>query len=67
MTTMEIARITVEEVKRKLDHGDAILVVDVRSREAYDQSHIKGALSLPGKETEARFRELPSGQTIISY
>lgn len=67
MTTMEVPRITVEEVKRMLDHGDGVLVVDVRSREAYDQSHIKGALSLPGKEAEARFHELPSGRTIVCY
>ena len=63
----EIARITAEEVKGRLDRGEAVLLVDVRSREAYDQSHIKGALSLPGKEAEARLRELLPGRTIVCY
>jgi phage shock protein E len=67
MTPMEIPRISVEEVKRRLDHGEGILLLDVRSREAYDQSHIKGALSLPGKEAETRFREVPTGRTIVCY
>lgn len=67
MTTMDIPRITVEEVKRRLDHGDAISLVDVRIREAYDQSRIKGALSLPAKEAEARSGELPPGRTIVCY
>ena len=67
MNMTEIPRITAGEVKGKLDREDAVLVVDVRSREAYDQSHIKGALSLPGKEAAARFRELPPGRSIVCY
>ena len=63
----EIPRITAEAVKGRLDRGEAVLLVDVRSREAYGQSHIRGALSLPGKEAEARLGELPTGRTIVCY
>jgi rhodanese-related sulfurtransferase len=67
MNPMEVPRITIGEVKKRLDEGEAIVLVDVRIREAYDQSHIKGALSLPAKEAEARFHELPPGRTIVCY
>jgi len=63
----EIPRITVGDVKEKLDRGEGVFLVDVRTREAYDQSHIKGALSLPAKEAEQRMGELPSGRTVVCY
>ena len=64
---MEIARISAEEAKRRIARGERILLVDVRNREAYDRSHIQGALSLPVKEAEARSQELPAGRTIVAY
>jgi rhodanese-related sulfurtransferase len=67
MNPMEVPRISIGEAKRRLDEGEAIVLVDVRMREAYDQSHIKGALSLPVKEAETRLHELPQGRLIICY
>jgi len=67
MLTTEIPRITADETKRRLDAGGRILLVDVRSREAYDRSHIPGALSVPVKDIEARFREVPVDRTVVTY
>jgi len=43
----EIPRISVGEVKAKLDEGSYIVVVDVRSKAAYDMDHIVGSISIP--------------------
>ncbi len=67
MNPMEVPRIAIWEAKKRFDEGEAMVFLDVRLREAYDQSHIKGALSLPAKEVEARFHELPPDRTIVCY
>lgn len=61
-----IPRITPEELRAALRRKRAILV-DVRSLEAYKDRHIKGALSIPVDQIEARVKELPRGKTIAAY
>jgi len=39
------------------DRGEAV-IVDVRSREAYEAGHIPGALNVDGTEIDARAAEL---------
>ncbi len=59
-------RITVAELKQKLDAGQAV-VYDTRARTAYDQEHIKGALSMPTGEVAGRAGELPRDKLIVFY
>ena len=40
-------RISAEEAKARLDSGDGVTVVDVRTEEEYRSGHIPGALCLP--------------------
>jgi rhodanese-related sulfurtransferase len=42
--------------------GMDLLLIDVRSRAAWDQGHVPGALHLPVAELEARLAELPPPQ-----
>jgi rhodanese-related sulfurtransferase len=42
-----ILRISVENVKAKLDAGSNIVIVDNRAQSAYDRNHIAGAISIP--------------------
>jgi rhodanese-related sulfurtransferase len=37
---------TVDEVKQKLDHGDKVLLVDVREESEYAKDHLPGAIHL---------------------
>jgi len=37
---------TVDEVKQKLDHGDKVLLVDVREESEYAKDHLPGAVHL---------------------
>jgi rhodanese-related sulfurtransferase len=60
-------RITLDEFKKLLDAGK-VLVVDVRSAEAYRAGHIPGALSVPVTQIESRAEELKSAQkAIVTY
>src|ERR1043165_389809 len=60
------ARINVAELKQKLDAGEAV-VYDTRAKTAYDQEHIKGALSMPSNEVATRAGELPKDKLIVFY
>ena len=60
------ARITVAELKQKLGAGEAV-VYDTRAKTAYDQEHIKGALSMPSNEVANRTGELPKDKLIVFY
>lgn len=62
-----VPRISLEELKEKLDAGDDLVIVDVRSKEEFDQGHVPGAVSIPYAEIEARYRELPRDKEIITY
>ncbi len=64
---MEVPRTAAKEVKRRLDKGAALLIVDVRSREDYDRAHIAGAMSLPIAEIEHRYSELAHERVIVCY
>jgi len=66
-TADEVPRITPNELKRFLDAGQDVIVVDARSRASYDHLHIPGALSIPLDEIEARYDELPKGKKIVLY
>lgn len=62
----DVPRISLEETRRKLDSGQAILV-DVRSKESYDSSHAQGALSIPETEVDSRLSEIPRDVEVILY
>ncbi len=63
----EVLRISVQEVKAKLDAGANIVIVDSRSKTEYDQSHIVGAISLPFETMAAPYSELDGYDEIITY
>lgn len=59
-------RVTGEEARKALAKGEAVLV-DVRSKEAYETGHAKGAVSLPLSDLSARMGELPKDKLVITY
>lgn len=64
-----IPRITAQELKAKIDKGDALVVVDVRTGKDYADSRIKikGAVRIPIVQLEERYTELPKDKEIIFY
>ncbi len=54
-------------VKRLVDAGEAIILVDLRPAEAYRKGHLPGARWLPVAELERRFNEIPRAGRVILY
>lgn len=65
----EVQRITVDELKSRLDRGAKIVILDVRSRSSYGSSDvmIKGAVRIPPDELNDRAGELPPGREVVTY
>jgi len=63
----EVPRISPEELKARLDNGEAILIVDARSPITFEMEHIAGAISVPDYEVESRLAEFPRDQEIVFY
>jgi hypothetical protein len=59
-------RVGPAELQEMVEGGRAV-VYDTRPRAAYDQEHIKGALSMPHEEVAARAAEFPKDKTLVFY
>jgi len=66
---MEATRVTVDEVKQRLDRGEEIVFVDTRNPQAWSEVNTKlpGAIRVPADEVEQHFGEIPKGHTVITY
>lgn len=56
-----------QEVKERLDAGEPVLLLDVRSAEELRQGMIAGALHIPLPELEGRWRELEQADEVVCY
>jgi len=66
---MEPLRISVDEVKKRLDRGEPILFIDTRSPGAWEDSNSKipGALRIHYADLEQHLAELPHDQITVTY
>jgi membrane protein DedA with SNARE-associated domain len=66
---LRIARITVEELKQKLDAGEDVVIVDLRHSMDFeaDPETIPGAFRMDAKELEEKNDLLPHDREIILY
>jgi cytoskeletal protein RodZ len=60
-------KISVEEVKQKIDSKAVFMLVDVRPEVDYDRNHITGAVSIPSAELEKRYQEISREIEVIIY
>lgn len=56
--------LTVEELRLMLDRNEKFTIIDVRSLDAYRESHIPGAINIPA-EVIARKRLPPIGRVVV--
>lgn len=68
-STASYRKITAEEAKKRIDTGDDIVILDVRTEEEYEEKHIPGAILIPNEEIgDERLAALPSlDQEILVY
>ena len=63
---MVFLNITAEEAKKLMDSEEGCIILDVRTREEYDQGHIPGAILIPNTEIEAKAADLlPDKEQLI--
>lgn len=67
--TMEATRVTVTEVKERMDRGEQFTFVDTRNPKAWAEADAKlpGAIRIPADEAEQHLKEIPRGRTVITY
>jgi rhodanese-related sulfurtransferase len=63
----ELEPVTREELARRLDDGDDLVVLDVRPAAEYAAGHLPGAVSIPIDELRRRLAELPADREIVAY
>ena len=66
---MEATRVTVDEIKERLDRGEQLAFVDTRNPTAWGESDQKlpGAIRVPADELEQHTDEIPHDRTVITY
>jgi len=66
---MDVTRITVDEVKQRLDRGEEFAFLDTRNPQAWAESDRKlpGAIRVPANELEQHLNEIPKDRAVITY
>jgi len=66
---MEATRVTVDEVKERMDRGEAFTFVDTRNPTAWGEADTKlpGAIRVPANEVDQHLNEIPRDRTVITY
>jgi rhodanese-related sulfurtransferase len=66
---MEPTRVTVDEVKERMDRGEQFVFVDTRNPKAWGEADTKlpGAIRVPADEAEQHLAEIPHDRTVITY
>ena len=61
--------ITAEEAKEIMDSEEGYIILDVRTREEYDQGHIPGAILIPNTAIEEKAEDVltDKNQLILVY
>ncbi|MBI2935033.1 MAG: hypothetical protein HYY29_05625 [Chloroflexi bacterium] len=65
----ETARMTVEELKKKLDRKEPVFIIDTRSSITWRESEVKlpGAVRFHYQDLEENIDAVPRGRPIVIY
>ena len=66
---MEATRVTVDEVKQRMDRGEEFTFIDTRNPKAWGEATTKlpAAIRVPAEEVEQHLNEIPKDRTVITY
>jgi rhodanese-related sulfurtransferase len=66
---MEATRVTVDEVKERMDRGEMFTFIDTRNPKAWAEADTKlpGAIRIPADEAEQHLDQVPRDRTVITY
>lgn len=65
----EVPRITVEEVKARIDRGEPIFFADTRSEKSWSESDVKirDAVRIPPDDAAKHLEKVPHDRSIVTY
>ena len=66
-TEYDVVTVTAEQVKGFLDAREKMVLIDLRPAVEFQKSRLPGARSVPMKELEKRFREIPQSGRVVLY
>ena len=66
---MEATRVTVDEIKERMQRGEVFTFVDTRNPQAWGEADAKlpGAIRVPADEVEQFVDQIPRDRTVITY
>ena len=66
---MEATRVTVDEVKARMDRGESFTFIDTRNPTAWGEAETKlpGALRIPANEVEQHLDQIPKDRSVVTY
>ncbi len=69
MSSIQATRITVDEVKQRMDRGEQFTFVDSRNPQAWAEAEGKlpNAIRVPAEELEQHLDEIPKDRAVITY
>ena len=69
MTSIAATRITVDEVKERMERGEQFTFVDSRNPQAWAESDSKlpNAIRVPAEELEQHLDKIPKDRVVITY
>lgn len=63
----EVQNISPEHTKELMDKSKDVFVLDVRTKEEYDEVHLKGACLIPIQELEQNLGKIPKDKKVIVH
>ena len=66
---MEATRVTVDELRERMDRGERLSYVDTRNPKAWAAAETKllEAIRVPADEVQKHLAEIPRDRTVITY
>ena len=65
LPTVEMASVSPEDLRARMESGKGPTVVDVRDAVEFAQIRVAGTVNIPLDELEKRARELPAGELVV--
>jgi rhodanese-related sulfurtransferase len=66
---MEATRVTIDEIKERMDRGEQFAFIDTRNPKAWSEAKTKlpGAIHVPAEEVEQYIADIPRDRVVITY
>ena len=66
---MEATRVTVDEVKKRMENGEPFTFIDARNPKAWSEAKevLPGAIRVPAEAVTDHLSEIPHDRVVITY